>query len=75
MQQARITLATITRSINVMPYPYVKSLQLIWKPYTLQISSTGARFQMSCKDVSTWQVTRMMAPPQPDDTPYYNKHA
>ena len=53
-----ITLVAIAVTIIMVPYLYVKSLQLIWR---CEIYGCPI-FKISCKDLPIWQVTRIIVP-------------
>ena len=56
----RVTLVTITGTIIPVPFLQVKSLQFIWRLGTRRFHLRVPYLQMSCRDMTTWQGTRIV---------------
>ena len=57
-----VILAVISGTTIFVPYPSVKSLQLIWGSDTCRFHLRVPYLQMSCSDLTMWQGTRIVVP-------------
>ena len=57
-----VTLLVITETTVLVPYLEVKSLQLIWRSGTRRFHLRVHVLQMSCRDLTTWEGTRIVDP-------------
>ena len=57
-----VILVTITGIIILVPYLWVKSMQLIWRPGTCRFHQHVPDVRLSCWGLTTWQGTRILAP-------------
>ena len=57
-----IALAAIIGTTTLVPYQWVKSLQLIWRSGARRFHLRVPDLQTSCRDLTTWQGTRIVAP-------------
>ena len=57
-----VALVAIPWTTSLVPYLQVKSLQLIWRSGIRRFHLRVPDLQMSCRDLITWQGTRIVAP-------------
>ena len=57
-----VALVAITGIAIMVPYLWVKSLQLIWRSGTRRWNLRVPDLQMSCRDLTVWQGTKIIAP-------------
>ena len=62
IQIGHVTLVAITGTTILVSYLYVKSLQLLWRLGTGRFHLRVPNLHMSCRELITWQGTRIVAP-------------
>ena len=69
-----VPLAAITGTTNLVPYLWVKSLRLIWRSGTRRWYLRVPDLLMSCRDLTTWQGTRIVVETFGCQLPYPTDH-